>query len=92
MGDFNIPQYSVLRDDPLPSNRFMVSLNNFSDFFNMKQYNETKNFWNRTLDIHLVFSRSKLFVNKYINPLLHEDRYHPALDVDVKLDLSRVDT
>ncbi|CAH2095705.1 unnamed protein product [Euphydryas editha] len=86
VGDFNISNgiwhqvhnYSELTDSSRDS--LVSALRNFLCFSDFKQYNTIKNCNGRLLD--LVLCGTDCVVSKSSNPLLDEDRYHPALEID----------
>ena len=83
VGDFNIPQFSANSND-----RFSSLLNNFASFLNLSQFNHILNILNRTLD--LIFTNSTVLVYKSHNPLVAEDRYNPALEIQYQIEVKPV--
>lgn len=73
VGDFNVPAFGL--NDML--NRSVASLNNFSQFLNLRQYNTVVNGGGRLLD--LVFANMYCLVVKDVDPVVPEDIHHPAL-------------
>nr|CAI5849869.1 unnamed protein product [Callosobruchus analis] len=75
MGDFNITNY-VSGDI---SDRHYSIFNNFVQFTNLVQSNNTSNFMERILD--LVVSDMGVQTIRDTAPLVHEDLYHPSLSI-----------
>nr|CAI5831217.1 unnamed protein product [Callosobruchus analis] len=75
MGDFNITNY-VSGDI---SDRHYSIFNNFVQFTNLVQSNNTSNFMGRILD--LVVSDMGVQTIRDTAPLIHEDLYHPSLSI-----------
>lgn len=74
LGDFNIPNFSLN-----VLNNHNLLLQNFLNFFELKQFNSIKNKNNRILD--LVIAKNDCEVEKAIDVLLNEDLHHPALKI-----------
>ena len=83
LGDFNAP--SFITDN---SNRYSVILNNFQNLYNLVQINAVHNQIGRILD--LIFPNMEpISVCKSDNPLVNEDKYHPALDFSIQFTRSQ---
>src|SRR5699024_8142738 len=78
LGDFNIPDYILNRDNNLSS-----ILENFSKFLNLRQYSNVKNYRGKVLD--LVFCSQSCDVSHDPTPLITEDAFHPALYVSLNI-------
>lgn len=74
LGDFNTPSFATNEN-----NNFSTILNNFQSFHNFSQHNSCLNEYGGTLD--LVFSNVNCSVFKSDSPLVHEDKYHPSLEI-----------
>lgn len=81
MGDFNITHF--VNNDNKDTKTFYM--NNFSNFFNLTQYNNILNDQGRLLD--LVLSNTECEVMHDNAPLVREDVFHPALFVIPKINL-----
>ena len=83
IGDFNIPDFNSGN-----LNENINSLINFSNFMNLSQVNRVVNSNNRLLD--LAFTNIQSHVTRDDFPLVDEDAHHPALSIELNLDLCYV--
>ena len=75
IGDFNVPNYVGMHISV--SDWKVLSVQNFSNFYNLTQYNTIKNCNNKILD--LVLTNLNCEVSKALDTFILEDAYHPAL-------------
>lgn len=84
IGDFNLPDY---KDEDfinnIVANNALEQLKHFTDFNNLRNFNSILNFQDKTLD--LVLSNTVVNVFKIDEPLVVEDKYHPALQINVNV-------
>lgn len=80
IGDFNIPEYN--KDNIVPSNP-ATALYRFSEYLDMKQFNNVLNINETTLD--LVLSNANCDVNRSLECLVIEDLHHPPLDISLEI-------
>lgn len=83
IGDFNIPEYQTNHQN-FNNSRRLLALNSFLNFFELSQWNSVPNYISRYLD--LVISNIHSHVEKSNDPLLYEDRNHPAVEVTLQLE------
>lgn len=81
IGDFNIPEY-INNSPSNSSDNKVLTVNNFCNFFNLRQYNSVLNAQNKILD--LVLCNLPCSVERAVDILLPEDSYHPALTIDIE--------
>lgn len=86
-GDFNLPNIIWSEEGSICLNPGSTEIQHSIDsllhnisLVNLKQFNFYPNNSNNTLD--LLFSNTLLLVKPTIEPLLPEDKFHPALDID----------
>lgn len=82
VGDFNISSYATYFHNNL-GNDIVSALTNFLPIFNLTQYNTIANDLERILD--LVLYNNDCFVERSIQNLVAQDRYHPVLNISCKL-------
>ena len=85
VGDFNLTEYARCEDVALTSTSIRA-IHNFSNFFELNQYNHVPNTDGRTLD--LVFCNRPCSVCKASEVLLKEDNYHPAISIQTNFQKS----
>lgn len=77
LGDFNIPSYKLSCENNIFLNNKIILLNLFSQALELRQVNSIPNSLNRLLD--LVFVNFKVNIEKCLDPIFPEDKYHPSL-------------
>lgn len=89
IGDFNLPCLNWDSTEPLCIKKGSVELQNSAsnlvnttNFLGLMQYNNFKNTCGNVLD--LVFSNLVLDISKPNSSIVVEDRFHPAIEIDLK--------
>jgi hypothetical protein len=80
LGDFNMPDY-ILWSQSKSSSSVYTHFSCFCNFFTLNQFNNVANNMGKLLD--LVLSNGSCCVTKANDILLREDKYHPALHIEV---------
>ena len=81
IGDFNLSEIEGTDFDFMRASEKCQMLYNFMSYFDLQSFNNVFNSNKRTLD--LVLSNKDLVVTREYNPLVSEDKHHPALNITV---------
>jgi exonuclease III len=96
LGDFNVSNQTWLPTSHgylkpnIPTDLKSEYLQNFTSFLNLRQYNKVLNSRERCLDLFLTNIDSKLTVVNVGEPLSRLDTHHPAICVQVDVNLHKL--
>lgn len=86
LGDFNIPE--IINSDVHSNISVKVKeLTIFANFYNLKNVNNIINIQNKTLD--LILTNMNIDVIRESEPLVEEDKFHPALELSVNINFNK---
>lgn len=83
VGDFNVPDFIKNVSDLSPSSTSKRLLNNFLNFYQLRQCNDIFNINDRLLDLVMVSDSTFCSISRAQDPFVLEDNHHPALEFDL---------
>lgn len=87
LGDFNLPEFNDCEINKIISNKKLVEMKIFTNFYNLINVNTIKNINLKILD--LVWTNMDVDVTKDSVPLVVEDKYHPALNLTANINTDK---